>query len=64
VTLPPIDSTINKNKTLSDLNGKRNLRSYLENGAGSGGINKEDTIAISFVEKENSLYMSKVNARG
>jgi len=31
---------------------------------GGGRINKEDTIAISFVEKENNLYKSKVNARG
>jgi len=30
---------------------------------GGGGISKEDIIAISFVEKENSLYKSKVNAR-
>ncbi len=63
MTLPPIDRTINKNNKLRDLNGKRNLKNYLENGK-VGGINKEDTIAISFVEKDNSLYKSKVNAKG
>jgi len=57
VTLPPIDSTIIENNTLRDLNGKRNLRDYLENGkGGGGGIKKEEIIAIFFFEKENSLY--------